>query len=46
MCFGISLILDLTGQSSALVITGIICGWVSLATTSIIAHMYEEVDDE
>ena len=45
-CFGTSLALDLTGQEEYLVITGIICGWISLATTSIISHLYEDEDDD
>ena len=45
-CFGTSLALDLTGQDINLVITGIICGWISLATTSIISHLYEDEEDD
>ena len=46
LCFGTSLALDLMGQDINLVIAGIICGWISLATTSIISHLYEDEDDD
>jgi hypothetical protein len=46
LCFGLSLVLDLTGQSEVLVTAGIVCGWISLAAMSIISHLYIEGEDE